>query len=225
MEQKRFPADTTLDVSTFLNDKKINGELYAILQGASDYMVIDKVLNLYQTYVPKSKMPTQAAMCKMLGIKSPKTLRQHMQYLIDQHYIVPGGTGEDDKDVAYYLPEMEDIYFLIPLDTLKYLNNNCREHVIKIYIYLGQRYKMALALGKQYEFTLEELGTHIGIGIKNHVKQYEVVNNALELLYNSGLITYVSFFNGQTQKKKLTSFSFTYTKPEASVSEANQRNG
>ena len=31
MEQKRFPADTTLDFSTFLNDKKINGELYAIL--------------------------------------------------------------------------------------------------------------------------------------------------------------------------------------------------
>lgn len=51
-------------------------------------------------------------------------------------------------------------------------------------------------MGKQYEFTLEELGTHIGIGIKNHVKQYEVVNNALELLYNSGLITYVSYFNG-----------------------------
>ena len=51
---------------------------------------------------------------------------------MDQHYIV---AGEDD--VAYYLPEMEDIYFLIPLDTLKYLNNNCKEHVIKIYIYLG----------------------------------------------------------------------------------------
>ena len=211
MEQKRFPADTTLDVSTFLNDKKINGELYAILQGVSDYLVIDKTLNLYQTYVPKSKMPTQASMCKSLGIKSPKTLRQHLQYLVDQKYIIPGDEG---SDVAYYLPEMENIYFLIPLDTLKYLNNNCRDHVIKIYIYLGQRYKMALGLGKQYEFTLEELGTHIGIGIKNHVKQYEVVNNALELLYNSGLINYISFFNGQTQKKKLTNFSFTYTRPE-----------
>ena len=214
MEQKRFPADTTLDFSTFLNDKKINGELYAILQGLSDYLVIDKKLNLYSTYVLKSKMPTQTDLCKKLGIKSPKTLRQHLQYLIEQHYIVPGGTDEDDKDVAYYLPEMENIYFLIPADTLKYLNNNCREHVIKIYVYLGQRYKMALAMGKQYEFTLKELGTHLGIGIKNHTKQYEVVNNALELLFNSGLIEYVSYFDGQMQKKKLTNFSFEYIKPE-----------
>jgi hypothetical protein len=29
--KKRFPADTTLEVNTFLNDKKINGELYALL--------------------------------------------------------------------------------------------------------------------------------------------------------------------------------------------------
>ena len=214
LEQKRFPADTTLEVSTFLNDKKINGELYALLQGVSDYMVIDKKLNLYQTYISKSKMPTQSTMCKVLGIKSPKTLRQHLQYLVEQKYIIPGGTNEDDKEVAYYLPEMEDIYLLIPLDTLKYLNNNCREHVIKIYVYLGQRYKMALSMGKSYEFTLEELGTHIGIGIKNHARQYEIVNNALELLFNSGLISYVSFFDGQMQKKKLTSFSFQYTRPE-----------
>lgn len=154
-------------------------------------------------------MPTQKEMCDKLKIKSPKTLREHLKYLVEQGYLLPG----DNKDVAYILPEIEDIYFLIPLDTLKYLNNNCKKHVIKIYVYLGQRYKMALNLGRQYEFTLEELGTHIGIEIKNHAKQYEVVNNALELLYNSGLIQYVSFFDGQMQKKKLISFSFEYKKP------------
>ena len=214
IEQKRFPADTSLDFTTFLNDKKVNGELYALLQGCSEYTVIDKTLNLYQTFVPKSKMPTQAFMCNKLGIKSPKTLREHLKYLIDQGYIIPGGTGEDDKNISYYLPEMENIYFLIPTETLQYLNNNCREHVFKIYIYLGQRYKMALNMGKQYEFTLEELGTHIGIGIKNHAKQYNMVNNALELLFNSGLIEYVSFFDGTMQKKKLVKFSFEYIKHE-----------
>jgi hypothetical protein len=30
-EEKRFPANTTLKDITFLNDKKINGELYAYL--------------------------------------------------------------------------------------------------------------------------------------------------------------------------------------------------
>jgi hypothetical protein len=31
LNQKRFPANTTLNTLTFLNDKKINGELYACL--------------------------------------------------------------------------------------------------------------------------------------------------------------------------------------------------
>ena len=106
---------------------------------------------------------------------------------------------------------MENIYFLIPLKTLKYLNDNCKEHVIKIYVYLGQRYKWALDKGIAYEFTLEELGNHIGIKVKNNSRGYEVINNALELLSNSGLIDYVSFFDGQMQKKKLTKFSYEHT--------------
>lgn len=69
-------------------------------------------------------------MCEQLGIKTTKTFRNHLDYLITRGYII-----EEDK--RYVLPEMEDIYFKIPLKTLQYLNNNCREHVIKIYVYLG----------------------------------------------------------------------------------------
>lgn len=143
-------------------------------------------------------------MCETLGIKSPKTLRNHLNYLIEQGYV-------QDRQDKYILPEMENIYFLIPLKTLKYLNDNCKEHVIKIYVYLGQRYKWALDKGIAYEFTLEELGNHIGIKVKNNSRGYEIINNALELLSNSGLIDYVSFFDGQMQKKKLTKFSYEYT--------------
>jgi hypothetical protein len=50
--------------------------------------------------------------------------------------------------------------------------------------------------GIAYEFTLEELGNHIGIKVKNNSRGYEIINNALELLSNSGLIDYVSFFDG-----------------------------
>lgn len=35
MVNKRMPADTTLKELTFLNDKKIDGELYALLQSYS----------------------------------------------------------------------------------------------------------------------------------------------------------------------------------------------
>jgi hypothetical protein len=47
-----------------------------------------------------------------------------------------------------------------------------------------------------YEFTLEELGAHVGIKVKNNSRAYEVINNALDLLENSGLIKYVSYFDG-----------------------------
>ena len=83
------------------------------------------------TVVAKDKIPKQNVMCERLGIKSPKTLRLHLNYLIERGYIQKLDNGD------YLLPEMENIYFLIPLKTLEYLRDNCREHVIKIYVYLG----------------------------------------------------------------------------------------
>ena len=56
-EKKRIPADTTLESLTFLNDKKINGELYAYLQELSEYVVINKEENKFLTYVLKKNMP------------------------------------------------------------------------------------------------------------------------------------------------------------------------
>lgn len=194
--KKRFPATTELNNLTFLNDKKVDGELYAYFQSLSKYE--DE-----KTYVLKKDLPKQIDICEVLGIKSPKTYRMHLLYLIEQGYIIE----EEDK---YILPRVEDIYFLIPLKTLQYLNDNCREHIIKIYIYLGQKYKFSLVKGSQYEFTLEEIGEHIGLKIKNNSRAYSVINNALDLLVNSGLIDYISFFDGQVQKKRLTEFSFDF---------------
>lgn len=202
-DKKRFPANTTLNTTTFLNDKKINGELYAYLQQVSDYELSDESKKEYTTYVLKKKLPTQAKMCETLGIKSPKTYRTHLNYLIEQGYVI-------DQDDRYVLPLMEDFYLLIPLKTLQYLNDNCKEHVIKVYVYLGEKYRSSLAKGSNYEFTLEELGQHTGIKVKNNSRAYEILNNALDLLSNSGLIDYVSYFDGQMQKKKLLLFGLEH---------------
>lgn len=83
------------------------------------------------------------------------------------------------------------MYLLVPLATSQYLWDNCKEHVIKLYVYLGQRYKYIQSLGRSYyDFTLAELGEHLGIGVKNHAEAYRVIRNALLLLKNSGLIEY-----------------------------------
>lgn len=201
--RKRFPATTELESLTFLNDKKINGELYAIFQQLS-YAV--KTEDGYETIVYKQTIPKQSILCEKLGIKSPKTLKAHLDYLIKKGYIQKLDNGD------YLLPKKEDIYFLIPLDTLRYLNDNCKEHIIKIYVYLGQRYRYGLKKGFMYEFTSEELGEHIGIKVKNNSRGYQVINNALDLLCNSGLIDYCEYFDGTMQKKKLTKFSLEHIK-------------
>lgn len=202
-DQKRFPANTTLNQLTFLNNKKVDGELYAILQSLSKYVVIDKDNKKFLTYVEKIDLPKQSEICKLLGVSSPKTFRAHLNYLIEQGYVV-------DEEDRYILPEMENIYFLIPLKTIRYLKDSCKDHVFKIYIYLGQKYKWSLEKGVSYEFTLEEIGEHVGVKVKNNTRGYEIVNNALQLLYNSQLIDYVSFFDGQMQKKKLIKFSYEH---------------
>lgn len=200
MIQKRFPADTGLDNLTFLNDKNVNGELYGLFQSLSQ-CVVDG--NKYYTVVIKKRMPTQMNLCQQLGIKSPKTYRAHLQYLIDRGYIL-------DEGDYYLLPNIENIFLLIPLNTLNYLKDNCRDHVIKIYIYLGQRYKYAQSQNKQYSFTLGELGEHVGLKVKSNSRSYEIINNALDLLYNSGLIKYVTHYENNMPIKKITEFNFEH---------------
>lgn len=194
--KKRFPATLYSKELTFLTDKKIDGELYGYLQAQSYARELGE--NSYETYIKKDKLPKQVKICELLGIKSTKTLRAHLDYLVMKQYVLDNGD-------EYILPEKEEYFFPIPLDTLNYLNDNCREHVIKIYIYLGQNYNRCLKKDIQFEFTLESIGAYLGINIKNSSRGYEIINNALDLLQNSGLIKYVSYFNGTSQIKKLIS--------------------
>lgn len=189
---KRFPADTTLKEQTFLNNKKINGELYALLMS---YSYPD---NQKRTVVMKKSLPTQAMLCLQLGIKSPKTYRAHLQYLITLGYVI----DESDK---YFIPQAEDIFFNIPLETVKYLNDTMKEQVIKIYIYLGQRNKYK---PNQYVFTIDEIAEHIGLTLNHNQRNYDIINNALTCLKNNGLIDYVEFYEGKYPKKRLIKFDF-----------------
>lgn len=214
---KRFPADTHLDKNnlTFLSNKKIDGELYALLQLYSiaelkpeyEKTKIDpndkNMYKYYNTVVKKENLPPQNQICSTLGIKSPKTYKTHLTNLQQSGYII------FQEDGSYLLPHMEDIYMMIPLKTLQYLNNNCKEHVIKIYIYLGQRFNYVQSLGRlEYNFTSEEIGYHLGLQVRNNARLYKVIKDALLLLVNSGLIEYHEVFDGKSYKKCLTGFSF-----------------
>ena len=192
MIQKRFPADTTLKEETFLNDKKIDAELYAYLLSLS---YPEEVTG--RTVTRKTDLPTQAQICEKINIKSSTTYRTHLKYLIEQGYI------EEESD-KYIFPRKENIYFDIPLNTVQYLLDTVQEPVIKAYIYLGQRNKFKPG----YVFTLEELAEHIGISLRGHQREYTRLNNILRALAINGLVQYRTIPSGSTYRQQITDFSY-----------------
>ena len=193
--QKRFPADTTLDTVTFLNDPKVDAELYAYFQSMS---YPDPETGT--TRVEKSKLPNQETIAKeVLHRSSRNTVGNHLKYLKEQGYVVDCGT-------YYELPQCEDIYFKVPLDLLDYFLDTVRESVVKTYIYLGQRYNYK---PKEYIFTIKEIAEHTGM---NYNRQSKSISNYIDILERLGLITVARFYEGKTPQMRLVSFSTSLPK-------------
>ena len=200
MIEKRFPATVTIEEgkTTFLHDKKINVELYAYLQSKS---YPDKK---QRTVVKKSNLDRQEDICRIIGVKSRATLRTHLMYLMSVGYVI-----DEIEKKQYYLPDAEDIYMLIPLDTLQFIQDTVKEAVYKVYIYLGQRWKYK----KYYSFTQEEIATHVGLTLAGNETVRRQIKNYLIALQNNGLIDYEQFYEGKVPKYRLTDWSF-YHKQE-----------
>lgn len=197
--EKHFPADTSMEMLTFLNNKDINGRLYAYLQSKSMPVEISK--GLYETRVDKFDLGTQAAFCEAIQIKSPKTLRKHLNILMESGYLLDCG--------AYYvLVQKEDIFFKMPLDTLRFIQNTIKQDVIKIYIYLGQRYKFAATQDNKYSFTIKEIVEHLGLGLNDKSRNF--VKDGLDALMNNGLIKFVGYREGRAPRLRLVDFSYQH---------------
>lgn len=107
------------------------------------------------------------------------------------------------------MPKKEDIFFKIPLDTLRFIQNTIKEDVIKIYIYLGQRYKYAEINGFKYSFTIKEIAKHLGLSQTSEQSRI-FIKDGLDALTNNGLIKFVSYYEGRTPKMRLIDFSYEY---------------
>lgn len=81
------------------------------------------------------------------------------------------------------------------------------ENVIKVYIYLGQRFSWKNSSNEYFIFTAEDIAEHIGLKLNNHSREYIMINNILDCLENNGLIRYVSYYESKIPKKKLIGFS------------------
>ena len=186
---KRFPADTTEEEMTFLNDSRIDAELYAYLQSLSYPDLESK-----ETRVDKSKIPNQQILAeKILGYKTRNTIGNHLKYLKDTGFVI-------DKGKYYVLPDKEKMFFKIPLELLQYFIATVKEPVLKTYIYLGQRYNYK---PHDYVFTIKEIADHIGM---NYNKNSKIVSNYIDALERWGLIKVARYYEGKTPRMKLVEF-------------------
>lgn len=199
--QKSFPADIAAKTvkTTFLNNNKLDGLMYAYFQSLSMPYQIDE--NVYETRVDKSIIPSQAEAAKKIRIASAKTWRKHLQDLIDSGYII-------EKEDYYVLPQVEDVFFLIPLNTLKFMVDTLKDDVIKVYIYLGQRYKYAQSENRLYSFTQKEI--RVALGKSDTESNREFIKHALNCLINNGLIRVSAYHEGKVPRLRLVAFNYEY---------------
>lgn len=126
MSIKHFPADTSLEYKTFLNDPKMDGELYNYLLSMS-YGERETGL----TVVYKNNLPSQEKIGNILRL-SRRTVINHLNYLKEQGYVI-----DDVENKKYILPQVEKMFFKVPQETITFLRDTVKDPVVKTYIYLG----------------------------------------------------------------------------------------
>ena len=181
--KKRFPAYTNTCSQYFLNDKKLNGELYAVLL-ANSIVRVNEDTQQTTTYCPKEKI-NLSALCKEQCFNCTRqTLANKLKYLETCGYI-----KSDSKGYTILMPEMA--WKDIPLSTVRLLVTLFQAPVIKTYIYLGVR----LNWKKQndcdyYDFSKKEIIEHCGIMMKRNREGYYAVTAILTTLADAELIKY-----------------------------------
>lgn len=166
-----FPAELSTKEKIFLNDDKVDANLYGYLQIKSE------INSKEEAVVKKYNLPTQVEICHSLGIKSPKTLRVRLNYLMQAGYV-------EDREDEYYLPTQESI-IRIPSRIVSKLINE--KHLLKVYIYLALKWQYSQ---KTYHFTLTEIEQNLGIYGTNCSNANIIIRSNLEKLREYKIIDY-----------------------------------
>lgn len=167
--QRRFPTDMEI-----LGDKGFNDIIYCLLQVESNHTEGEE-----HRYISKEKV-NKKQWANTLGMNL-RTFNRKFKELLDSgkiteqgdYYIIP-------RDISKY-------YYMMPVETMKFLCDTANDDVIKVYSYLGRLYENGK--GEGY-FTKKHL-IEVVLGAKGKNKrEWEKINNILDCLKNNGLIVY-----------------------------------
>lgn len=183
--EKRIP------MTKEFNRKSVNDWLYGYLQSVS---TIDgeKRTIVYKDKINLSELALIAPKNEKNRPPSKSKMSRDFNKLIALGFVseikVIGVKG-NVVDV-YELPyDKQELYKLIPLDTLSYLLDVCTINVIKIYIYLLNKYQWKIKENDYYRFSLGELIKEcLGMKSTTNGRDYILVQNCLDALIKFGLI-------------------------------------
>lgn len=158
-----------------LNDKKLHDILYLLFQSLSEW---DGDLN-EERYIPKDNI-NKSQLAKVCGYKTRNTLYSHINDLIENGYI-------NETEEKYILPNLNSgEYFLIPYDTAQFLVGTQTTNVIKVYVYLANRWMANKQEG--FGITYKKLCEVVNL-YWNDQNNRETISNILLTLHNNFLLT------------------------------------
>lgn len=200
-----------------MEDKKFNDIVYAYLQSISYRINPEKPRFIYENQLNYTRIAKELKM-------NLKTLKTKIKYLFENGYIVK---AKENDLVIYKLPDLNEYYFIIPNKTLKYLIDVSNENVIMVYSYLGQlknsidRKNEKLNQNKRAYFTKSDLLIRLGYKTKTRVngeiierastnkRDWERINNILDLLENKFKLIKTSHEKEEYNKKTVMKYYFT----------------
>jgi hypothetical protein len=193
MERKETLRVISLE-DNFMKNKNINDAIYGYYQSIS-YLDKDNRRFVYKQHINYTDMENNLGFTR-------KTIRSNTKVLIDTGFLEEGTTKDNyGKEVeCYYLPYKHNYFRCIPNTTLKYLLTVKGKDVIKVYVYLLDKFLWKAKQGEKYIFTGKELLLAIGYsektitkgskGKKSSFDPYEKIRYILNSLSNEGLIKF-----------------------------------
>jgi hypothetical protein len=172
-----------------MKDKKTHDTVWGIMQCRS-YLNNDNKRFVYKENVNATTITEELNTLRSDSI-CIKTVRNTLKLYQSLGFIEEGKTTlADNKTLVdcYYLNDDFIPFKLIPKDTLRFLLNTATDNVIKVYVYLLNKYEWKQAEGEQYKFTLKELAE--AIGYKESQNSRNMIKDILKSLKNNGLIDF-----------------------------------
>lgn len=181
----------------------IDDLIFGFIQYLATYIPEQKLL-----YVPVAKVTKNKKLMALMIGKGDRTVTRKIEKCIDEGLLIKREITLNDKSIQVYEIPQKTIgrYEILQDSMVWYVVCTRRQYILKIYLYLLNKYKWKQKTGEMYSFTCGELAEAVGytkLSADNSVV-LAVINAALCSLCNEGIIDYVEYYEGKAPRKRLT---------------------